>query len=508
MATYLRAMTGAQSPHDETLILVRLGAELAIKSRRTRSTFLRRLESNVRDALVSAGVQRFEIEPVWGRLFVHAPPALAVPALSRVFGLSSLSVVDAVVPADLASIVREGAARFEPSVRGRWFAVRARRVGTHAFSSKDIENELGSALLPHAAGVRLDDPEVSVHVEVRDGRAFLFTGRVDASGGLPLGVEGSAVALLSGGYDSAVAAWHMLKRGIALDYIFCNLGGDAYERAVVQVAKLLADAWSYGTRPRLHVVDFDAPVRAMKAHVRESYWQVVLKRLMYRTATRVGHSLDALAIVTGEAIGQVSSQTAMNLRAIEPAAGLPLFRPLLGFDKEEIIARARAIGTGALSEQVREYCAMTPGRPVTAARVDRVAAEEANLDLAVLDSAIDARKVLDLRALQPADLVGPYLFVDDIPNDAIVFDCRPEAQYRAWHLRGARRIDEWTLLRDLARLDPDRRYVLYCAYGIQTAYLAERMQRAGLEAHSFRGGVPALMRYAREHGLDPSLVLR
>jgi tRNA uracil 4-sulfurtransferase len=106
-------------------------------------------------------------------------------------------------------------------------------------------------------------------------------------------------------------------------------------------ARLLADDWSYGTRPRLHVVDFAEPLRELREKSRERYWQVVLKRLMYRAASMVGRELGADAIVTGEAVGQVSSQTLPNLRAIEPAADLPVFRPLIGFDKEEIIERAR-----------------------------------------------------------------------------------------------------------------------------------------------------------------------
>jgi thiamine biosynthesis protein ThiI len=246
----------------------------------------------------------------------------------------------------------------------------------------------------------------------------------------------------------------------------------------------------------------------MKEHVRESYWQILVKRLMYRAASIVGEQVNALAIVTGEAIGQVSSQTAVNLRAIEPAASLPLFRPLLGFDKEDIIARARDIGTAALSEQVREYCALTPGRPVTAAKVNRVAQEEAAMDLATVDAAVANRRILDLRALAQSDLVEPYLFAESIPEGAVVLDCRPAAQFRAWHVRGATQVDEWNLLRDIKRLDRDRTYVLYCTHGIQTAYLAERMQRAGLEAYSFRGGLRGVMDYARSHGLDPGLVLR
>jgi thiamine biosynthesis protein ThiI len=402
------------------------------------------------------------------------------------------------VPADLPAIVERGTHIFTERVRGRRFAVRAHRVGQQPFRSKDVEVQLGAALLPEAARVDLSNPEVTVEVEVRDDDAYLFSVRQAAAGGLPLGVEGRALALISGGYDSAVAAWLMLKRGIELDYVFCNLGGDAYERAVVQVAKALADDWSYGSKPRLHVVDFAEPLRDLRANARQSYWQVVLKRLMYRAAITIAQEQAGHAIITGEAVGQVSSQTLMNLRAIEFGAQLPVFRPLLGFDKEEIIARARLIGTAALSEQVKEYCAIAPGKPVTATTPERVSEEQAKLNPEILDEAIRARKTLDLRALTPTDLAAPYLFINEIPAGAVIIDCRPESQYNAWHLPGALHREEWELLRDFKRLDRERKYVLYCAHGLQTAYLAEKMQNAGYEAYSFRGGVKGVMQYASQ----------
>ena len=487
----------------EQLILLRLGAELSIKARRTRSTFLRRLRRNLRDALETTGVP-FQLEGEWARIYVRSGAPETPALLARVFGISSLSPVELTVPARLDAIVGEGVAAFSDAVRGKRFAVRAHRAGVHDFSSKDVNVELGAALQPYALRVDLTRPEVTVHVDVQDESAFLFTTRLEGTGGLPLGVEGNAVALMSGGFDSAVAAWLLMKRGVALDFVFCNLGGDAYERAVVQVSKVLADEWAYGTRPTLHVVDFQEPLKELRAHVRESYWQVVLKRLMYRVGSRVGAQLGAGALITGEAVGQVSSQTLKNLRAIEPAADLPVFRPLLGFDKEEIIARARRIGTAALSEQVKEYCAIAPGHPVTAATVQRVADEEGRMDLGVLDAVVANRKVLDLRSLTPTDLVAPYLFASDIPEGAVVIDCRPEPQYRAWHLPGARQQEEWELLRDIGRLDKAPRYILYCPHGLQSAYLAERMQRLGYEAYSFKGGLRGVLEWAKERGIGPA----
>ena len=482
---------------QQHLVLARLGGELFIKSKRTRASFLRQLESNLEDALAGLDGEA-SVERGWDRIFVHADDPNVLTALSRVFGLSSFSEVEAVTPAVLDEIVAAGQG-FTDRVRDRTFAIRARRAGEHDFSSRDVQVELGDRLLGASAGVDLDDPEVEVFVEVRNERAYLFADRLPGAGGLPLGVEGRGVTLLSGGFDSAVAAWLMLKRGVAQDYVFCNLGGEAYERAVVQVGKVLADDWSYGTRPRLHVIDFEGPLREIRAHAKERYWQVVLKRLMYRAATAVGQELGAQAIITGESLGQVSSQTLANLRAIEPAAGLPLFRPLLGFDKEEIIQRAQGVGTAGLSEQVKEYCAIAPGRPVTSASVDAVAAEEGRLDLGAVHAAVAERKVLDLRDLTSTDLVAPYLFTEEIPDDAVVLDCRPESEYRHWHLPGAERWDEWQLLQKFRTLDQDREYVVYCSHGIQSAHVAEKMQRGGYEAYSFRGGVRGVRAWAETH---------
>src|SRR5688500_9962086 len=481
-------------PEYNTMVLVRLASELALKGARTRSHFVQRLLRNIRDAVNAAGAS-CRIETEWGRVYVRLDYPAAVPVLGRVFGISSYSVVEAMVGADVDAIVEKGTEIFTEHVRGRSFAVRANRAGQHSFRSKDVAIALGARLLPHARKVDLDNPEATAYVEIRQEHADLFTRREPGSGGLPLGVEGRAISLISGGYDSAVSSWLMLKRGIALDYVFCNLGGDAYERAVVQVTKALADDWSYGTSPKLYVVDFDEPLRELKENSRDQYWQLVLKRLMYRTASQIGHSMKADAIITGEAVGQVSSQTLPNLRAIEPAASLPVFRPLLGFDKEEIIDRARKIGTAALSEQVKEYCAIAPGKPVTAATEARVEREEARLDLSVVERAVAGAKKLDVRALTALDLVGPYIFTSEIPEDAVIIDCRTEAQFRAWHAPNALHKEEWELARDFRKLDKSKKYVLYCAHGMQSAHLAEKMQRSGYEAYSFKGGTARLTKY-------------
>ena len=488
-------------PTDPTLVLVRIAPEIATKARRTRLRFQQRLQANVADALRSAGVS-FEIDGRWSRMLVTVDDPTAARRVAAVFGVSSVSVVEARFAASLPHIVREGERLYADRVRNRAFAVQVRRAGDYAFTSRDVKVDLGAALNAHGR-VDLDHPDVTVFVELRDGEAFLYSDRIAGVGGLPVGVQGSAVCLISGGFDSAVAAWLMLKRGVELEYVFCNVGGDAYERSVLSVAKILAEAWSFGHRPRIHVVDFTEVVDALRKAVRPRYWQVVLKRLMYRTGEAIAGELGAEAVVTGESLGQVSSQTLGNLRAIDDVATLPVFRPLVGMDKTEIIARAEAIGTAAVSAHVREYCAILPDRPVTHAKPHAARDEESRMDLTVVGRAVSARKVFDLRALEAVDLVRPYIFADEIPDGAVVIDCREPHHYSAWHYPGAKRYDLRDLGAGFRRFDKRGTYILYCTYGVQTAYLAEVMQRAGYECYSFRGGVRGIKRYAEERRHGP-----
>lgn len=483
---------------DGLLALVRVAPEVTTKSRRTRRRFQAQLARNLKDALHAAGIQH-RIDPQWSRLLVTTDQPGAVERMADVFGVASVSQIDARIPAELDRIVATGAELYAGRVQGRTFAVRARRAGRFPFGTQDVRVQLGTALNAHGS-VDLDEPQVTVTVELRDGEAFLYAGRVEGVGGLPLGVEGKAVCLVSGGFDSAVAAWLMLKRGVSLDYVFLNLGGEAYERSVVSVAKVLADEWSFGDRPRIHVVDFAAPLEALKAAVRPKYWQVVLKRLMYRAAEQVAKEIRGDAIVTGESLGQVSSQTLGNLRAIDEVATLPVFRPLVGFDKNEIIRRAERIGTAVLSAKVREYCAIVPDKPVTHAKPRAARDEESKVDLMLVDEAVAARKVLDLRRLKPVDLVQPYLFAESIADDAVVLDCREEHHYRAWHYPKAERRDLAEVAAHFGDLDKTKTYVLYCNFGVQSAHLAELMQRAGYEAYSFKGGLRGVMQYAKARG--------
>ncbi len=481
------------------LLLIRVAPEIATKSRRTRRRFQERLAANLRDCLASAGIPA-HIEDRWSRIMVETPdPETAAQHLRAVFGVSSLSVVEARCAPVLEEIVRTGEALYAERVRDRMFAVRARRDGRYGFGTTEIMVQLGAAL-DRYGDVDLDHPDVTVTVELRGQEALFYSTRVPGPGGLPLGVEGRAVCLISGGFDSAVAAWLMLKRGVALEYVFCNLGGEAYERSVVSVAKVLAERWSFGYRPAIRVLEFGPVVDELRRTVEPRFWQVVLKRLFYRAAESVATALGAEAIVTGESLGQVSSQTLHNLRAIETSVSLPLLRPLVGLDKNEIIERAGQVGTAALSAHIREYCALGRDRPVTRCTPEAAEEQDACMDPAPLQEALAGLRVLDLRALQPSDLVRPYLFTHELGGDTVVLDCREPHYFQNWHYPGAVRRDLSELATHFRKLEKSARYVLYCSFGVQSALVAELMQRDGYEAYAFEGGVRELRRLVEHSG--------
>jgi len=480
--------------------LVRLSPDITTKSDRTRRRFMRMLVDNLRDAFRTAGIEA-RVEPGWVRLFIESASPETAAVASRVFGVHSLSRVEPCDVASLDALVERAAPWFLPSMQGKTFAVRARTGGKAPFTGRELEVALGERLRPHGT-VRLVQPDITCHVEIRDGTAYLFSDSVPAWRGLPVGCEGRALTLLSGGFDSAVAAWMMLRRGVAMDYVFCRLGGATHTQGTLRVLQILAARWGYGSRSQVHVLPFEGVVESIRASCHPAFWQLVLKRAMYQVAQRAAYRHRAQALVTGEALGQVSSQTLKNLRALDGRLRLPVLRPLVGMDKEEIIARARQIGTYEISATVQEYCDIVPKKPAVAAKPAEVEEEEAKLHID-WDALLEEGTVLEARQLSEKDWSIEALEVTEVPEGAVVLDLRGQHGFAAWHYPGAQRLDLTQALKLLDSLDKGKRYVLVCEFGLKSAFLAERMRHAGYDASNFQGGFKGLVRYAASRNLLP-----
>jgi len=486
------------------LVLLRFSGDLTTKAEATRRRMTSRLVENLRASIRESGrTARVNVDR--NRIFVEIEAGAGpsddemVTRMARVFGIESVSLTHVEDWSCLEDVVQAGQRFGEPFVRDRRFAIRARRVGDRnevPLRSPDIERDLGEALRPIASRVDLSNPEATIFVEVDSTSAYYFVASERGAGGLPLGTEGRAVSLLSGGFDSPVASWRLLRRGVALDYVFCNLGGRIHQLETLTIAKRMADLWQCGTRPRFHAIDFDPVSREIQDKVTMRYWQIVLKRMMLRSAEAVAARIKAGAIVTGEAIGQVSSQTLQNLSVIEDGAALPILRPLVGNNKNEIIAESKVVGTHDLSAKVGEYCAIVPSRPATNARLDDILEEESKMNPAVLEEALENRVAFDLAELDLDAWEAEDLAAKEIATQDIVIDLRSKAAFETWHHPGALFLDFPNALRAYGSFDATRRYVLYCEFGLKSAHLADLMRRIGLEATHVSGGIREVRRLA------------
>lgn len=474
-------------------IVVRVATEVNTKSSQVKVRFLRRLIKNMKAAFRHNN-RPVKIEEQWSRLYVSVEDPADAAIVGRVFGVGSYSLIEHSVPANDEAIKAAIAEHYGHQVGGKTVCLRVRRLTkVKTFKINDKERELGGTLAQNAAGVDLSRPDFKLQVEYGEQEAFLYSQTVKGPGGLPLGIEGHALCLFSGGFDSAIAAWEMMKRGVSCDFVLFNMGGKAYEESVIQVARVLADRWIYGYKPQFFVVDFDELTTAIRTQTPPRLGQVILKRCFYR----LGESLlarcpEACALITGEAIGQVSSQTLPNIVAIDQAITTPILRPLLTAEKEDIIRKARAIGTYEASEVVKEYCAITPKHPVTRSTHQQLTQAEAGLDLAIItDLAQEATLVaLDSAAATTEDF--GHLLIDRIPDGADIIDTRSASEFRLWHWPGAQHQPLEPLSRNADFFADDKTYILICDIGMQTNKLVETLQARGIKAFSFRGGAQAL----------------
>ena len=329
---------------DYDVVLVR-HSEIALKTRPVRVRFERQLVENIQ-------------RQTGGR--AHREAARIVlkggdwSKVGRVFGVKSYSP-SVVVPADLESIKKAALSLYRGE---RSFAVKARRVTKDVpFNSLEINRAVGGYIRERTgAGVDLENAELNIGIEIINGKAYVFRDVLPGPGGLPVGVAGRVLHLFSGGIDSPVAAWRMAKRGVHPTLFFVNVAGSAQEALVYRVYERLAEWFPY---LNFYVVPAPDVADRIIDVVPEGYRQIVFKAVVYKIADAVADELGIPAISTGEVLSQVSTQTLESLTVLDGYVERPVFRPLISYDKDEIVAVAREIGTLALSEKVPEVCTLS-----------------------------------------------------------------------------------------------------------------------------------------------------
>jgi thiamine biosynthesis protein ThiI len=381
-----------------TTLIVRMGGEIAIKGK-NRSDFEKALLENMRLAIKPHGGAK--VVRTGGRIEVLLNGAdldEVTEALSHVMGVKSISpVMEAEI--DLDKIKETALTVVQDALRKRktpiTFKVDARRANKRfPLTSPQIAQEVARYVLARTEGLVVDvhDPELVLTVEVRETKSYLLCDVIPGPGGLPVGTSGKTLLLLSGGIDSPVAGWMALKRGAKLEAIHFHSFPFTSERAqekVNDLAKILA---KYGGRIVLHNVHFTEIQKAIRQHVPEEYSITIMRRFMMRIADRLAHQRKALALVTGESLGQVASQTLESMYTINNVTNMPILRPLVAIDKTEIMDIAKRIGTYETSILPFEDCCtiFLPKNPKTRPKLHEAEFFEEKLDIdALIEEALE-----------------------------------------------------------------------------------------------------------------------
>ena len=388
----------------QEMILCKLG-EVVLKGLNRRS-FEDKLISNLRRRVSKSGNYRvyskqstIYVEPVDNACDLDA----AFAACRQVFGVIAVSRA---LPCakDVQAIIDTAKAYLRDELStARSFKVESKRADkTFPLTSIQLSQQVGGAL--HQAfpnlEVNVHDPELTVFLEIRDDAAFVHGPAVPGAGGLPLGMGGTAVTLLSGGIDSPVSSWMMAKRGVTLEPVHFFSPPYTSEAAKEKVIELARELTPWCGRMRLQIVPFTEIQEEIRRKVPEDFFTLIMRRFMMRIAQKCADEAHAKSIVTGECLGQVASQTMEALRCTEDVVDLPVLRPLIGMDKEEIVRLSRKIGTFDTSILPYEDCCtvFTPRHPKTKPHLDEVREVEAALDIdALCQRAMDGREFVRIK---------------------------------------------------------------------------------------------------------------
>jgi thiamine biosynthesis protein ThiI len=367
-------------------ILVAYG-EIALKSRYVRNRLERILCNQISTILKKNGHKNFRVSRRYGRIFVENIDNEAAIIVSKVFGVVSSMPAQETSP-DFESIIKTLLETAGHNLGNKeTFAIRTRLVGKYPFKGRDLAIKGGSAILEkfnqRNISVNLDEPNHTFHIELRDQHGYIYTEIIQGVGGLPYATQGRMVSLFSGGIDSPVATWMIMKRGVEILPLFMNqqpyVGTDYVERAgkaFTQLRKYVPDE-----KFSLYSVNISDIMRKLLECDEPRFRCILCKRAMYRIAQQFAKKQNAKGIITGESLGQVASQTLNNLYVLDNAATIPVIRPVIALDKVEIEHISQRIGTYQITAKSVNGCTVVPNTPATISTIEKIEELEKKLEL-------------------------------------------------------------------------------------------------------------------------------
>lgn len=484
------------------IFIIRLFPEITIKSDSIRKRWTRMLAQNLR--ILSRRVhEKAIVEQDWDRIMVKLPTAqnpdaeeLLVANMEAVLattpGIANFSKVTETAFESIDDIYQCAFQTWQHLVVDKTFCVRARRVGKHAFGSMDVERYVGGGLNQNTStkGVNLKNPDITLSLEIKENLCYIVEEKKEGLGGFPMGTQEGVMSLMSGGFDSTVASYLMMKRGMRTHFCFFSLGGKEHERGVKEIAFYLWNKYASTHKVRFITVPFEDVVAEILEKVDSGHMGVVLKRMMLRAAEKIADKGGIQALVTGEAIAQVSSQTVRNLAAIDRVTNNLVLRPLITTSKPDIINTCREIGAEKYSANIPEYCGVISVKPSAGVKLATLEAQEAHFNYDILNTAIAAANVQSIdQVMEEHDEKTHHILVaQDAPTNAVIIDVRSDDEKDLRPLvlpdNPILNIPFYQLNSKVADLDTATPHLLYCEKGVVSQLHAAHLHDAG---HTFIG---------------------
>jgi thiamine biosynthesis protein ThiI len=461
--------------------IVKLQSEITIKSRPVRKRFTKILETNIKNVLRRVDPQ-VTTRMNWDNIEVNTKDDSPENRERLIEVLKCTPGIPMFLEAlqtdfnDVHDIYEKTSAIHAKSIENKTFCVRVKRTGNHDFNSLKVEQYVGGGLNQEveSAKVKLKNPDVTIHLEIKNKDLFIVTERHYGLGGFPIATQEDVLSLMSGGFDSSVSSYQMIKKGARTHYCFFNLGGSAHEVGVKQVSYYLWSKFGASHKVKFFAIDFEPVVAEILENVENSQMGVVLKRMMIRAASKIAKRAKIQAMITGESLGQVSSQTLTNLNVINQVTDNMILRPLAAYDKQDIIDIARKIGTEDFAKTIPEYCGVISKKPTVRAVVSQIEAEEAKFDFEILDNAVRETRVFDIRDIgkESEEDIHAVDLLENIPKGAVIVDIRSPDEEDENPLTlddvEVKHIPFYKLATQFGDLDMSKEYLLYCDHGVMS----------------------------------------
>ena len=471
-------------PQTMQKFILKLFPEIMIKGSSAKRQMVGQLYTNLVEILARID-EEIEIKKFSDKIEVFSPVSFVPEVREALLNTSGIEQILEALQFDeidsLEKIKQKVAEVVGSTIKDKSFVVRVKRSGSHNYSSLEIERSVGGYLLAHteAKSVDLHHPEETVRIELVHKQLNIITTKYKGLSGFPIGTQGEILSLMSGGFDSTVASYLTMKRGIKTHFIFFNLGGKAHEIGVKQVALYLWSKYGSSHRVKFISVPFDNVLTEIFRATGSSYMGVTLKRLMLMASEKVANELEIDALLTGESVAQVSSQTLRNLALIDQVSNKLILRPLSTMNKPEIMAIADDIGTRHFAESMPEYCGVISQNPITHGSFKRMEKEAKRFNYEVLDQAVaDAQHIYVDEVIDDVSNMAAVEVVNELDSgEYVVIDIRAEEACIDTPCESIK-IPFHKLKTEFPKLTKDKKYLLYCEKGIMSQLHAQYLRDA------------------------------